>query len=460
MRQESSLFDLSNYTTEGISSSNERAKGAPRLVYAVRDQLEFRNMTINDFIPEDHLARDIWNYVSGLDLDIVLNKIKSTDNTPGRPAIDPKILLALWLYANLDGVNSSRDIETLTEMHDAYKWICGGVNVSYHSISDFRSVHGDQLNELLTQSVAILSEAGIILLDKISQDGMRVRANAGGSSFRRKETLEDHLVLATMYLEDLEKSNLNRSEKLSKEKAAKKRAAEEKLNKVQKALETLEEMRKSKKEQAKRSRESFTESDAQKLRASTTDHEARKMKMADGGFRPAYNIQFATTNVGKAIVGVSVLNKGSDSGQAPQMIDQIVNRCKVIPTDYLLDTGYDSHKNLDELYLKYPELKIYQPIKYNKKTDETFEKNNNSQDTTKKKNIANSEPVKKWEDRMDSELGKKTYKMRSETAEYSNAQARNRGMQQFRVRGIEKVSCVTLMYAIAHNMAIAFSNIL
>jgi transposase len=417
-------------------------------------------MSINDFIPEDHLARDIWNYVSGLDLNIVLNKIKSTDNTPGRPAIDPKILLALWLYATLDGVNSSREIEECTKMHDAYKWICGGVNVNYHSISDFRSEHGDQLNELLTQSVAILSEANIISLEKISQDGMRVRANAGGSSFRRKETLEDHLVLATMYLEDLEKSDLSTSKKLSREKAAKKRAAEEKLNKVQKALETLEEIRKTKKEQAKKSRESFKESDVQKLRASTTDPDARKMKMADGGFRPAYNIQFGTTNIGKAIVGVSVLNKGSDSGQAPEMIDQVVNRTGVVPSDYLLDTGYDAHKNLDELDKKYPELKIYQPEKYNKKIDGTVGGNNNSQTISEKKNIIDSEPTKNWKDRMNSELGKKTYKMRSETAEYSNAQARNRGMQQFRVRGIEKVSCVTLMYAIAHNMTIAFSNIL
>lgn len=457
MNKESLLFNLSEYTKENVPSSIETAKGAPRLVYAVRNQLEFRNMTIDELIPADHLARDVWNYVSGLDLDIVLNKIKSTENRPGRPAIDPKILLSLWLFATLDSVSSSRDIKSLTEMHDAYKWICGNVNVNYHSISDFRVDHRDQLDVLLTQSIATLSQVGIISLDKISQDGMRVRANAGGSSFRRKETLEQHLVLATMYLEDLEKSELNFSAKLSREKAAQKRAAEEKLDKVQKALASLEEMRIAKKEQAKKSRESFTENDAEKLRASTTDHQARKMKMADGGFRPAYNIQFATTNIGKGIVGVTVSNKGSDSGLAPEMISQVVSRFGVVPSDYLLDTGYDVHKNLDELNLKYPNLKIFQPEKYNKKI---VKSENNESQVSNTKNKIDSEAVKNWRERMNSELGKKTYKMRSETAEYSNAQARNRGMNQFKVCSIEKVTCVSLMFAIAHNMVIAFSNTL
>jgi transposase len=174
-----------------------------RIVLANRSLTIPQQTTIDDLLPEKHLARNVWNYVSGLDLTIYLSNIKSVEGRPGRSAIDPKILLSLWLFATLKGIGSARMIYEYCREHIAFRWICGGINVNYHTISDFRSNQMEQLDSLITQSVSILSKKGIISLEETSQDGMRTRANAGGSSFRRNETLQDHLIFAEKLIDDL-----------------------------------------------------------------------------------------------------------------------------------------------------------------------------------------------------------------------------------------------------------------
>src|SRR3954466_11700260 len=163
--------------------------GAPRLREPQRDQLALRAVDIESLIGEDHPVRLIWSYVEGLDLSELENRIKARGERPGHPATSPRLLLALWLYATGEGVGSARALSRLCESHDAYRWLCGGVSVNYHTLADFRVGCADVLDRLLTEHVTALVEAGIIDLAVLAQDGVRVRASAGAASFRREGTL-------------------------------------------------------------------------------------------------------------------------------------------------------------------------------------------------------------------------------------------------------------------------------
>src|SRR5438445_421790 len=171
----------------------ERPLGKPRLLEPQRDQMELRSMDINSLIGEEHPARAIWDYAEAVDLSELEDAIKAREGTPGHPAITPRLLLAVWLYATSDGVGSARALARLCESHDAYRWLMGGVSVNYHTLSDFRVNNGELLDRLLTENVATLAACDLIDLDKLAQDGVRVRASAAAASFRRRKTLEEHL---------------------------------------------------------------------------------------------------------------------------------------------------------------------------------------------------------------------------------------------------------------------------
>jgi len=234
------------------------------------------------------------------------------EGQPGRDAIDPAILMALWLFATLEGVGSARELDRLCQEHDAYRWLCGGVSVNYHTLADFRVGNVEALDHLLTQSVAALLADGVVTLQRVSQDGTHVRASAGSQSFRRQEKLEEHLQKAKAQVARLRKEPEAEPQATSKrQQAARKRAVEERRVRVEKALQRLAEIEAAgskPKKQAKKGRPS-------ERRASTTDAEARVMKMADGGFRPAYDVQFATDTASQVIAGVIVSNQGNDKGQ-------------------------------------------------------------------------------------------------------------------------------------------------
>jgi hypothetical protein len=192
---------------------------------------------------------------------------------------------------------------------------------------------------------------------------------------------------------------------------------------------------------AKKERKKLTEQDIKKTRVSTTDSEARIMKMACNGFRPAFNVQFASTNFGKAIIGVDVVKQGSDSGQTVQMIKQIEKMYGIVPESWLVDGGYKSHEQLDIVEDQYKNCKIYMPVETPRKSEDPY-----------KKKPKDSVAVGKWRERMGTVEAKEVYKERAETAEFVNAQSRNKGLQQFRVRGLDKVKCMALLYAVTHNV--------
>lgn len=411
----------------------------PRLLYANRCQGEFRDDSLDQLLPPEHSARDVWSFVETLDLSALLTEIRSVPGNAGAPAIDPRILMALWLQATIDGVGSSRALAILCKEHLAYRWLCGGVEVGYHTLSDFRTGHGEVLNQLLTDTVAVMLHEKLTVLTRVAQDGMRTRASAGASSFRRSQSMEECLDEAKQQVEALRSQEDEDPGAASRrQQAARKRAARERVERLQAAQEELKKLQEVNEAQPK-----SRQKEAEDVRASTTDPECRKMKMADGGFRPAFNVQFATTTDGGVIVGVAVTNEGTDGNQMPPMLDQIEERFGERPKEGLVDGGFATVAAIDEAERK--GTTVYAPVKKEKKQlDE-------GKDPYAKKK-SDTAATAQWRQRMGTPEAKTIYKLRASTAEWVNAQVRNRGMYGVTVRGLKKVLAVTLWQALAHNM--------
>jgi transposase len=417
---------------------------APRVLTAQRNQIALRPVDLEATVGSDHPVRNVWAFVERLDLSALYGEIGSIEGAAGRPAIDPKILMALWLYATLDGVGSAREIERLTEVHDAYRWICGGVNANHHTLSDFRCRPVDLLDQLLTDSVAVLMHKGLAKLERVAQDGMRVRASAGAGSFRRRLRLKFWQEQARAQVQAL-KGEIDADPNCAnrRRRAAQKRAAEERQKRVEQALEQLAQVEKQKNKKAGAKKENETEEQYKKRtepRASSTDPEARVMKMADGGFRPAYNVQFSTTTDSQIIVGVEVNNCGSDAGQLSPMLDQVEKRYQQCPAEWLADGGFANDADIENAHRG--GTTVYAPVRHPR---------NSSRDPYVPL-PDDSEALTQWRQRMGSEAAKEIYKQRAATAECVNAIARRRGLTQFLVRGLNKVKAVVLWYALAHNL--------
>ena len=419
--------------------------GAPRLLMAERNQIALRPVDLEGTVGPVHAVRNVWSFVERVDLSALYGEIGSMEGQAGRPAIDPKILMALWLYATLDGVGSAREIERLSETHDAYRWICGGVKVNHHTLSDFRYARVDVLDDLLTQSVAVLVNKGLVKLERVAHDGMRVRASAGAGSFRRRSTLKWCLKQARAQVQAL-KGEIDADPNASNRRrlAARQRAAKEREARLAQALEQLAKVEKQKnKKKALAKKDNETEEQYRKRsepRASSTDPEARVMKMADGGFRPAYNVQLASTPHSQIIVGVEVNNCGSDAGQLSPMLGQVQQRYQQRPAEWLADGGFASDTDIEDAYRG--GTTVYAPVRHPR---------NASRDPY----VAlpdDSEAIAQWRQRMGTEAAKEIYKQRAATAECVNAIARGRGLSQFLVRGLQKVKAVALWYALAHNL--------
>jgi transposase len=415
----------------------------PRPVAVPRDQLRLRCVSrdrvtaiparLADLLPADHLARLIWELLARLDLTAFYAPIVVVVGGPGQAATDPKILVALWLYALSQGVTSARELNDLCVEHLAYIWLCGGVSMNYHTLSDFRGQHLQALDDLLTQVLACLDEAGLIAYEHTAQDGMRVRANAGAASFRREATLEKRLAEAQAVVAALTALPADAAETRSaREQAAQERATAERVARLEAALAELP--------AAQAAKPAAEQADA---RVSTTDPQARVMKMADGGYRPAYNFEFATDTAHRVIVGVDVTNAGSDKAEMAPMIDQEQERTDRLPDDWLMDGGFVTLAAVDTGTAK--GVRIVAPVP--KPKDPT-------RDPTQP--LATDSPaVADWRARMATDEAKATYKLRAATSECVNAQARSRhGLLQLRVRGLLKALAVALWIAITHDLLI------
>jgi transposase len=416
-------------------SSAAAPKPQPRLRCADRQTL-LPAMPLEDLLAPEHLARTVWEFVQGLDLTPLLETIRSVEGRPGRPAIDPKLLVALWLYATIEGISSARAVAWLCANHHGFRWLCGGVEVNYHTLADFRVAHIEFLDDLLTHSVATLMEQDLIDLNRVAQDGLRVRASAGAASFRRRPTLERCLQDAQTQVQRLrDEIATDPGEASRRQQKARERAARKREERIRKALERMPEMEAKKK------------ADKEKARVSTTDPEATVMKMADGGFRPAYNVQFSTDTASQIIVGIDVATCGSDQGQMAPMVEQIHERYEQYPQDVLVDGGFVKHDDIDTVSAPEKDCTVYGPVRQPK-------------DASKDRyapHATDSAAVAAWRQRMATPEAQAIYKDRAATAECVNALARNRGLRQLWVRGVAKVKAIALWYAIAHNLRRAVS---
>ena len=409
-----------------------KSRPAPRLQLAERHQIVFRAASLDLLVSQDHPVRAVWEYVEQANLTSLYEAIRAVEGAPGRPPIDPKILLALWLYATLDGVGSARELDRLTREHQVYQWLCGDVSVNYHTLSDFRVEHPELLERLLISGVAALTSQELVTMKRVAQDGVRVRAAAGAASFHRKQTLGDHLQEAQAQLSALASELQEDSQASSKrQKAAQDRAARDRADRIAEALRQLEQVQQSKSKDEEKA----------KSRTSETDPDARVMKMADGGFRPAFNVQFATDVETQIIVGVRVTNIGGDAGQMPPMVKQLHEDYGHAPPEMLVDGGFSMNKAIDAVAAAPYDCTVYGPVQKPK-------------DPTRDPHLArddDSPVVAAWRVRMGTEAAKAIYKLRAQTAECVNAIARNRGLTQFRVRGLRKTKAIALWFALAHN---------
>ncbi len=399
---------------------------------------------------------------------------------PGTRRRDPRILMALWLYATVKGIGSARELARLCEEHVAFRWLCGGVSMNAKTLADFRVDHGAVLERLLADSFTALVQAGVASLDRIAQDGVRVRASAGAASFRRHSTLEECRREAEQAIIDLRVQLKDDPGFASRQQAAaRQRAVEEREQRVRAALAVTEELQAQQQEKARLETERVAREAAREAeraakqaqqdtaegettapdtakaatdntqaekkkptepRASTTDAEARVMKMADGGFRPAYNVQFAADTGSGAIAGVSVDNNGSDMGKLVPMSDALAEQYGERPGQHLADGGFARLDDIDVLTSN--GVEVFAPVP-------------KPRDASRDRHVplrGDTPAVATWRERMGRDDAKEIYKERAATVELANAQVRNHGLQRFVVRGLEKAKAVALWFALTHNM--------
>jgi transposase len=409
---------------------------SPRLREPRRDQIELRAVDIESLIGEEHPARVVWCYVEGLELNELEDRIKARGDRPGHPATSPRLLLALWLYATSDGVGSARALERLCESHDVYRWLCGGVSVNYHTLADFRVGCADLLDRLLVEHLAALAQVGLVDLDKLAQDGVRIRASAGAASFRRERTLDRHLETAQAVVAELKREVEARSDASNQRiKAAKERAARERTERLKAAQAALAEI---KRQRQAREEKRNNGKQPREPRASTTDPDARVMKMADGGFRPGYNVQVASAAGQQIVAGFDVTNIGSDRGLMQPMLDRVRARTGRLPSRHLVDGGFSSAEDIEWAHGE--GVEVYCPPTQSKHGTDPYLPRR-----------GDGPGVLAWRARMASEAGKAQYKLRS-ICECIHARWRNWHLRQLTVRGIEKARAVVLWYALANNI--------
>ena len=433
------LFDLPEGQPDQVpeaAGTQPPVSGRRRFKSGERHQIEFQELALDDLVPHSHPVRAVDAWVDLQDLSELENRFKAMEGGPGQTPIHPGVLLKLWIFATLEGEGSARFLSELIERDNLYRWLAGGLTICHRVLSEFRVLDGDYMERLLVAHVADLMHAGLVTMQTVAQDGMRVRANAGKSSFRRKGTLEEMEAQVQEQLQVL-REELDRPSGDSRETrrtARKLRAKAEQLQRIKQAQEERTKL------EAQRARRSAKEPEA---RASTTDPEARSMKMANGGFNPAFNVQYATDAASGVIVSVHVTNQGTDAGQTGPALETMSRSYSRTPENMVGDGGFATRENVDSCAAH--GTKPFMPIKeLQKKIDKGLD--------PYAPQPGDSEAVKDWRQRMSTEEAAEIYRLRCQTAEWVNAQTRNHGFQQMPVRGLLKARCIALLHALAHNI--------
>lgn len=390
----------------------------------------FRQMP-DELVGPEHPVRAVAAAVQQLDLSGFLKDAKAVEGHAGRPVTSPRMLLAVWLYGIQQGVGTATELARRCREDAAFQWLVGGVEVSHDRLSEFRVSHLEVLEQLFTDVVSLLLERELVELELVAQDGTRVRASASAPSFRRERSLEDCREQAALHLKAVlsqqDDPELSRRQRAAREAQA--RGFQERVEGAIAALKQQQAKKKGPREKAQ-------------ARASTTDPDARVMKMPDGGFRPAYNVQLAVAGEAeggpRTIVGVAVTNQGTDTGSVGPMLEQIEQRTGALPEHLLADGGHATLEDVKVCAAKGVDPLIAVPERM----------------AQAKEQGDHSAPVEAWRGRMETEEAKELYRARAGLVENVNAQVKERyALDRLWVRGLDKVKCVVLLVALAHNLA-------
>jgi transposase len=423
--------------------------GEARVIRADRQQLRWDMIDLDGLLPSDHRARIVWSFVESLDLAELYARVRSREGAAGRPAADPAVLLALWLYATVEGVGSARELERLAEIDIAYRWLAGGVPLNYHGLADFRIEHLELLDRLLTQSVTALIGEGLVTLAEIAVDGTKIRASASKKSFKTGDKLLEIEAAVAKRLDALKQELTDDPGASSRRRqAARERAARKVKERAGHALAALERLKAERK--ARADRHAKDEAKKKEPKASTTDPEARYMRFPDGAVRPAYNAQIAAAPKEGVIVSIEVTDRRNDAGLAEPMVDDIARRYGKTPDRLLVDTSYATSEDIVALaaHAAGP-VSVYTPPP-------------SERDDVKPATLARrirkraKEPacLKEWRGRMASEAGKAVYALRKHI-ERINADRKNHGFGFLPVRGLIKAKAHALLHALANNLLVA-----
>lgn len=389
----------------------------------------FRQMPEN-LVGAEHPVRLVAAAVERLDLGGVLQQAKAVQGRAGRPLTSPHLLLAVWMYGIQQGVGEATELARRCREDAAFEWLCGGVEVSHDKLSQFRAEQGQVLQELFTQTLGVLVHHGLVSLKTVAQDGTRVRASASAPSFRREASLLECREHAALHLEAVLAQG-DDPELTHRQKATREAKARDYQRRVEQALGALERER-TKKKSAREKKE---------VRASTTDAQARVMKMADGGFRPGYNVQLAVAGEAeggpRTIVGVQVTNVGSDAGSVGPMLEQMEARTGRRPEHLLADANHATLADLKACADKGVDALIAVPKRMERAQAQGD----------------HSEPVEAWRERMRTPEAQALYRGRASLVENVNAQLKQHyGVEKLKVRGLVKVTNVAVLTALAHNL--------
>lgn len=475
---------------------------APRLLTANRSQVILATVDVEKLIADDHPARAIWEFVGRLDLEPYQLAIKSVEGSAGRPAYDPRLLVSIWILATSMGEGSAREIERLCSFHPAYQWLTGMAEINHHTLSDFRVDHREKLDELFTQVLGLLSAENLITLERITQDGTKIKACASLKSFRGEEKIRTHLELARTQVAAMGDP---RESDGKKRETAKARGLNDRRERLEKALEQLPKIRELKK----------SEVDKRDARVSETDPEARIMKQSGGGFAPSYNVQLSVDAAHDVIVNVDVTQSGTDHGELTCSVRKVEERTGIKPAQVVADTGYTNHANIlsmsdakIDFYGSFPDKSGLVDATYERRgiapefRNEAFHYDaiadkyvcpaghdlHHAYEDTRRNGIiqhayeakagicaacphlANCYPGMKkqgrqvmrsvalpqivaFHEKMETAEAKAIYRTRSKTAEFPNAWIKEKfGLRQFRTRGKEKTNQEALWASITYNI--------
>ena len=319
-----------------MSQENPISK-QPLIRHVNRQQMSWRAVDVEHLISEDHLARAIWTLVGRLNLSAFYQGIESSTEEGGRPAIDPQLLISLWVYAYSQGIGSARELARRCAYDPALQWLTGWEEVNYHTLADFRVEKQQELDELFTQVLAALSQEGLITLEQVMQDGTKIKAQASSRSYCQEETIREHVERARRRVAEM--GDPRNEESSARAKQAQVRARRQQQERLESALEELQ------KWQARKSGEKAKKG----TRVSTSDPQARAMHQPDGGLALSYNAQISTDAAQGLIVGVAITQEPNDSGQLLPAVDRLEQRLEKKPQQMVADSGYTTRENIEKM---------------------------------------------------------------------------------------------------------------